>query len=161
MTDPKKIIIKSVLDLWNSRIKNADDLFATLSDEQLQKEVAPGKNRGIYLLGHVVAVHDKMLPLLGFEQQLYPQLSEPFLSKPDKTVAEIPSAQDLRLYWKNVNAKLAAHFSNLKTDEWFEKHTSVSAEDFIKEPHRNKLNVVMGRATHLAYHQGQVALLKK
>jgi len=161
MTNIKETMIKIVLDLWNSRIKSADDLFDSLSDEQLQSEIAPGKNRGQYLLGHVTAVHDRMLLLLGFEEPLYPQLADPFLSKPDRAVAEIPSVQDLRLYWKTVNAKLATHFSNLKTDEWFQKHTAVSAEDFVKEPHRNKLNAVMGRATHLSYHQGQVALLKK
>ena len=33
-------------------------------------------------------------------------------------------------------------------------------EDFIKEPHRNKLNVLLTRTTHLAYHAGQLALLK-
>ena len=157
----KQVIVKSVLDLWHSRIQAADNLFMALTDEQLQHEVAPGKNRGIYLLGHLIGVHDKMLSLLNFEEQLYPQLEGVFLSKPDKAVSEIPSASDLRLYWKNVNEKLATHFAHLKAEEWFEKHRSVSSEDFVKEPHRNRLNVVLGRTSHLAYHLGQLALLKK
>ena len=33
-------------------------------------------------------------------------------------------------------------------------------EDFIKEPHRNKLNIILTRTTHLSYHTGQLALLK-
>jgi hypothetical protein len=48
----------------------------------------------------------------------------------------------------------------LQADEWFQKHTAVSDEDFVKEPHRNRLTAVMGRSGHLAYHVGQLALLK-
>jgi hypothetical protein len=44
--------------------------------------------------------------------------------------------------------------------EWFLPHTVVSEEDFLKEPHRNKLNVLITRATHQAYHVGQMAYLK-
>jgi hypothetical protein len=47
----------------------------------------------------------------------------------------------------------------LKPEEWFGKHTAVSAEDFAKEPHRNKLNILLTRTTHLAYHTGQLQLL--
>jgi len=35
-----------------------------------------------------------------------------------------------------------------------------SAEDFAKEPHRNKLNIIISRTSHLQYHTGQIALLK-
>jgi len=161
MTNEKQTAVKVVVDMWNGRIKEANALIDGLSDEQLMHEVAPGRNRGIYLLGHLTAVHDRMLPLLGFEKQQYPQLDEPFLTKPDKAVAEIPAAQELRTYWKNVNSKLAEHFNKLSPDEWFQKHTAVSAEDFAKEPHRNRLNVVLGRTNHMSSHIGQLVFLKK
>lgn len=157
----KQISVKTVLDSWNARVKETNALLDNLTDEQLQKEIAPGKNRGTYLLGHLAAVNDKMLPLLDFEKQQYTHLDETFLSKPDKAVADMPSVHDLRTYWKNSTEKLAAHFNKLSADDWFQKHTSVSAEDFAKEPHRNKLNVVLGRTGHLAYHLGQMTLLKK
>jgi hypothetical protein len=73
----------------------------------------------------------------------------------------MPSANELRTYWKNTNEKLASHFAKVKTDDWFLKHNSVSAEDFEKEPHRNRLTIVLGRTGHLAYHVGQLTLLKK
>jgi len=155
-----EVAVKIVLDNWYSRIKATDEILNKLTDEQLMQEIAPGRNRGVYLLGHLTAVHDRMLPLLNFEEQQYPQLDEPFLTKPDKAVAEIPSAKELRGYWNNVNAKLAKHFASLKTDDWFLKHNSVSAEDFAKEPHRNRLNIVLGRTGHLASHQGQLVLIK-
>ncbi|MFM6924670.1 MAG: hypothetical protein ACKOU7_04155 [Ferruginibacter sp.] len=50
--------LKMVFDRWYALVKNFDDTLHTLTDEQLQQEIAPGKNRGIYLLGHMVAVHD-------------------------------------------------------------------------------------------------------
>ena len=141
-------------------IKNADATFNALTDEALQKEIAPGKNRGIYLLGHLIAVHDDMLVLLGLGDKLYPQLAEPFIKSPDKTVAEIPSAQTLRSYWAKQNEFLKQKFDSVKPAEWFEKHTAVTSEDFAKEPHRNKLNIILTRATHLAYHHGQLVLIK-
>lgn len=161
METHKHLIVKSVLDAWNSRIEAANKMFDSLSDEDLQKEVAPGRNRAIYLLGHLALVHDKMLPLLNFEPQHYAHLDDTFLTKPDKSVPEIPAAKEVRAIWKNVNSKLATHFNKLSPDEWFQKHSSVSAEDFAKEPHRNRLNVVLGRTNHLQYHMGQVALIKK
>lgn len=160
MANEKQLAVKMVLDGWNSRIKEADNVINSLTDEDLQKEVSPGRNRGIYILGHLVAVHDHMLPLLNFEKQVYPQLDEAFLTKPDKAASQIPSAQELRQYWKNINGKLATHYVKLQPEEWFEKHTSVSAEDFAKEPHRNRLNVVLGRTVHLASHIGQLVFLK-
>ena len=160
MENQKQLVVKAVLDAWNSRLEAADKLINGLSDEQLEQEIAPGKNRGVYLLGHITAVHDKMLPLLNFEAQVYPQLDEPFLHKADNAVASIPTTAELREYWKNINAKLATHFNQLSADDWFKKHTSVSDEDFVKEPHRNRINVVVGRTNHTQYHIGQIALLK-
>lgn len=49
-------------------------IFDNLSDEQLMHEVSPGRNRGIYLLGHLTAVHDLMLPLLRFGEAKYPRV---------------------------------------------------------------------------------------
>lgn len=161
MEAQKQLLIRSVLDAWNSRIDAADKLFNALTDEQLQQEIAPGRNRGVYLLGHLTAVHDKMLPLLDFESQVYPHLDEPFLNKADRTVPAIPATTELRENWRTINSKLAAHFNKLSADEWFTKHTAVSEEDFAREPHRNRINVVVGRTNHMQYHIGQVALLKK
>ena len=155
-----EIMIKMVFDRWNALIKNFDTVLDLITDEQLQKEVSPTKNRGIYLLGHLTAVHDDMLPLLNLGEKLYPSLSEPFIKSPDKAVSELPSAKELRASWSNVNKVLAEKFSTVKPDEWFQKHNSVSAEDFIKEPHRNRLNIIITRTTHLSYHLGQFILLK-
>ena len=155
-----QIMVKMVLDRWYSLIKTCDTVLASITDEQLQKEIAPNKNRGIYLLGHLIAVHDEMMSILGLGDKLYPELYEPFLTSPDRSVSEIPSAKELRTSWSKQNEFITQKFNSLQPGEWFLKHNSVSAEDFIKEPHRNRLNVLLTRTTHLSYHVGQLVLLK-
>ncbi|MBO9199337.1 MULTISPECIES: DinB family protein [Niastella] len=156
----KELFIKMVVDAWNASTNQVTKIFDDLTDDQLKAEAAPGRNTGVYLLGHLTAVTDRMLPLLGFGERSYPQLDKPFLATPDKSGLEIPSIQELKQYWKEVNAKLSAAIAATEPDEWFNKHTSVSAEDFAKEPNRNKLNVLMNRTNHQSTHYGQLIYLK-
>ena len=149
-----------VMDRWNASIENCNKLLNAVNDEQLQREVAPGKNRGIYLLGHLIAVHDRMLVLLNMGEKKYPELSKAFLEEADKVVTEIPSAKDLRSKWNEQKEEMKQKFERLTSDNWFERHTSVSEEDFAKEPHRSKLNILLTRTTHLQYHIGQLVYLK-
>ncbi|MES2556468.1 MAG: DinB family protein [Bacteroidota bacterium] len=158
--NPHQTMVKMTFDRWNALIKQADTLFSSLTDEQLQHEIAPGKNRGVYLLGHLIAVHDSMIPLLDLGDKHYPELFEPFIASPDKAVADLPSITELRTLWSKQMAFLAEKFDSVSTDEWFQKHTAVSAEEFMAEPHRNKLNIILTRASHLGYHMGQLVLLK-
>ncbi|MFN3754203.1 DinB family protein [Flavobacterium sp.] len=154
------ISVKMVLDRWNASALNANTLLDSLSDETLMKEIAPGKNRGIYLLGHLIAVHDDMLILLDMGEKLYPELNEPFIKYADKASTEIPTVSELRLYLTKQNEIMKQKFEAFTTDDWFKKHTAVSAEDFVNEPHRNKLNIIITRTSHLQYHLGQLRLLK-
>ena len=154
------IFIKMVLDRWNTSLNTCDKLLNELTDEQLQKEVAPGKNRGVYLLGHLIAVHDEMLRLLDMGEKRYPEWYLIFHDSPDRVVAEIPSVQEVKACWSNQCELIKQKFTSLPPEEWFEKHMAVSAEDFINEPHRNKLNIILTRTTHLNYHIGQLILLK-
>lgn len=59
-----------------------------------------------------------------------------------------------------LDSVLATHFQSCTADEWLTRHNAVSEENFSKEPHRNKLNVVLSRTNHLANHLGQMLLLK-
>lgn len=156
----KELFIKMALSAWERENNDLNKYLESLTDEQLSKEIAPGRNTGTYLLGHLVAVSDNMLPILGFGERLFPQLGNIFIVNPDKSELKKPSIDELKEYLKAVNAKLAKCIQSTSTDEWFEKHTSVSAEDFAKEPHRNKLNIIINRTNHLSYHLGQMALLK-
>lgn len=157
----KELFVKMAIDAWETQNSRVDKLLETLSDKQLQTETAKGKNSGVYLLGHLTAVNDGLLTILGLDKRLYPQLEEVFLKNPEKSGLEKPSVADLKQYWSEVNAKLKEHFAELTADDWFDKHVAISAEDFAKEPHRNKLNVLMSRTNHQSYHLGQLNFLTK
>src|SRR6202451_4870028 len=98
--------VTGAVNIWNANIERADKLFLGLTPEQLEKEIAPGKNRLIYLWGHLTAVHDRMLPLLGFGARLHAELDDIFLTKPDNAVPKIPSAEEIKKSWNEVNGKL-------------------------------------------------------
>ena len=53
------------LKTWRAQIEQADKLFGGLSSDEVLREIAPGRNRLLYLWGHLTASHDAMLPLLG------------------------------------------------------------------------------------------------
>lgn len=148
------------LQSWKQVIGRFDKVLAELSDEQLQKQVAPGKNRLFYLLGHLTAVHDRLLSLLDLGERLHPELDEAFITNPDRALADPVSAAELRKAWAEINTRLTAAFEKLTPAEWLVKHTAVSDEDFAKDPTRNRLAVVMSRTNHVSFHTGQVVLTK-
>ncbi len=84
------------------------------------KEIAPGKKRNCYLLGHLIAVHDDTLPVLNFGNKLYPELFEIFIKSPDKAVAHVPPATELRTAWKLLNEQMTGKMNSLSADDWFQ-----------------------------------------
>jgi hypothetical protein len=157
----EELYLAVALNGWKGNIDRADKMFSSLSDQELLKEIAPGKNRLIYLWGHLTAVHDAMLPLLGIGRRLHPEFDVAFISNPDKSQAEIPSVESVRKAWSEVNGRLFEGFASLSAADWLKKHGAVSEEDFLKEPLRNRLAVLLSRTNHLAYHLGQTALRPK
>lgn len=155
-----QLLVNMTLTSWAAQNKYLNNLLSTFSDEQFSREVAPGKNTGTYLVGHLIAVSDAMLPLLGFGNKHFPELENIFIKNPDKSGLEKPGIPELKEQLNAVNASLDKHFNSLNVEEWFEPHTAVSTDDFSKEPHRNKLNVVISRTNHMANHIGQLLLLK-
>jgi len=158
---PEQALVASALGAWKSNLERADRVFSALNEEQLQKEVAPGKNRLIYLWGHLTAVHDRLLPLLEIGPRLCPEFDGIFITSPDKTVAQLPTAAEIKSAWDEVNSKLLAGFTSFSPADWLQKHASVSAEDFAKDPSLNRFAVLLSRTNHLAFHLGQMALIPK
>ena len=60
-------LIDSALRNWRSNVDRAGKLFGNLPQEQLLHEVAPGKNRLIYLWGHLTAFNDASFRFLASE----------------------------------------------------------------------------------------------
>jgi DinB superfamily len=154
-------LIDSALRNWRSTVDRAGKLFGNLSQEQLLQEVAPGKNRLIYLWGHLTAFNDALIPLLGFGSRIRPELDQMFVSNPDRAVTNILSGGELKTIWQETNQILWTGFSKLSAADWLQKHGAVSEEDFLREPHRNRFTVLLNRTTHIAYHFGQAKLSER
>src|SRR5712672_2405607 len=95
-TSAENSLIDAALRGWKSNIERAGNLFGTLSPEQLEQQVAPGKNRLIYLWGYVTAVNDGLLPLLGIDERLHPELDTMFIAKPAKSVELTATAKSVK-----------------------------------------------------------------
>ena len=150
--------VKMSLHAWDSHVARANKLFDSLSDDQMLQEVAPGRNRGAYLLGHLTAINDSMFSIMGIGAGKYHHLDEAFVKKPDDKGSVMPPVKELRENWADLNASLNKAFGRMSPEEWFSRHTLMTDEDFQQEPHRNKLSVLINRTNHMAYHLGQVAL---
>lgn len=159
-TTQSDLLVKMALMAWEAQNNYLNKLISSLTDEQLANEIVPGRNTGVYLLGHLIAVSDSLLPLLDFGDRLFPEMEEVFLKNPDKSGLSVPSVVELKRRLEAVNAKLNSHFQTTDVNGWLSRHMSVSIEDFAKEPHRNKLNVLINRTSHMANHVGQMILLK-
>ena len=123
-----------VVDSWYSTVKRANALFDKLSDEEMMNEVAPNRNRGIYLIGHLAAVNDMLLPLLNLREQMYPELKSSFIRTPDNPEVQPFTVAQLRQYWAAVNSELQKHFNNLTDDEWL-KNTILSQLKILLKSH--------------------------
>lgn len=154
------IFVQTALKAWNQQLNRADKLFDNLSDEQLVQEVAPGKNRAVYLLGHLIAVNDNMVSLFGLGDRMYTHLDEAFIKNPDHSGIDSPDVGELRSDWKRLKEALTVYFEKMTPDEWLGKHTAMTDEDLLKDPARNKLSVLLSRTSHMAYHIGQLVFIK-
>lgn len=155
-----EVFLANAVAVWKSASERADKLFQSLNEEELLKEVAPGRNRLIYLLGHLTAMHDRMIVLLGIGERVEPDFDAIFLTAADKA-SELPKVERVKQAWTLVSQRLNDGISTLTYEEWLEPHTAVSADDFAKDVLRNKLSILLTRTNHLAYHLGQANLLNR
>src|ERR1700686_1738684 len=156
-----KLSVQGAINSWGLVFERANKIFASLTEDELLKEGAPGNNRLIYLWGHVTAIHDAMFPILGLGERLHPELDAIFVSSPDKAGAQLPPVGELRKYWDEVKEKLLSRFANLSAEEWLQRHYAMSEEDYAKDPTRNRLAVLLSRTNHTSYHLGQITLALK
>jgi hypothetical protein len=156
----EELLATAALKSWKQVLGQFDKGLATFSDPDFQKRVAPGRNRLYYLLGHLTAVHDRLLPMLGVSDRLHPELDAAFITNSDGALGDPVSATDLRKAWTEINTRLTSAFDRFSPQDWLHKHTAVSDEDFAADPTRNRLAVVLSRTNHLSFHTGQIALAK-
>jgi hypothetical protein len=149
------------LKVWKAQIERADKLFGGFSTEEVLREIAPGRNRLLYLWGHLTAIHDAMLPLLGLGDRFHPELDVAFVSNPDKSRAGIPSHEQVRRGWNVINGELWKGFEKMSWSDWVQRHSAASEEDFAKDAPRIRFSILLSRTNHLSYHLGQAVLRLK
>jgi len=154
-----ELFIKIAVSNWELQNSRLNGLLDKLSDEKLSAATAPGRNSGVYLLGHLTAVSDGMFTYLELGERLYPELDNIFVKNPETANLEKLSITELKNAWNNVNTTLKERMDKLAPADWFTKHSAISVDDFGKEPHRNKLNILINRTIHQGYHLGQLVYL--
>ena len=157
----QQLSVKVAIGSWRQVVERADKIFSNLTEDQLLKQIAPGKNRLIYVWGHLTAIHDAMFSILGLGPRLHPELDAIFVSNADKTASQLPSGGELKKAWDEVNGALLSQFAALSADEWLLPHRAMSEEDYARDPTRNRLAVLLSRTNHTSYHLGQVILAPK
>jgi len=154
------LAIGAIRHNWHQQTKAVGDYFAKFDASQYQTTVAPGRNKAIHLLGHLIASNDDLLPLLGFGERLFPEMDAFFVPDTDWDHPGFPSLPALQNKWAQLIETLDNHIDALEADRWMEKHTRVSETDFAIDSTRNKLNVLIGRILHMRYHLGQLNLIR-
>ena len=144
-------------ETYNNRMQKVLD---TISNENYTRPVLPGANSPSWILGHLVDTDDKLLELFGISKRLFPELEKIYHHERGANQAGHLTKDELITKWKAILAELNRAFKSMSESEWHGRHTAVSEEDFKKEPHRNKLNVMLSRVSHKASHLGQVAMQK-
>lgn len=152
------LILPRFLQQYEMLIGWINGSLNALSDDELRQEILPGKNHGIWLLGHLIASDDDFSVYLGKGELIYPEYQDMFaqgskLLPPQK----YPDTYILRNHWKEVCIKNIMIYQGLKDSELDEKHEMV--KDFERDFFKTKMRVIIYWQLHQAYHAGQLGIL--
>lgn len=143
---------------WTVNNGRMQKVLESIDDEHFNKPILPGGNSPSWILGHLVDTDDALLELFAIGARKHPELKKIYNHERGGNQQGHLSKNELMTKWKNILAELDKAFQSWNEKEWLSRHQAVSEEDFKKEPHRNKLNVMLSRVTHKASHLGQIAL---
>jgi uncharacterized damage-inducible protein DinB len=146
---------------WDAYNRLMLKTLENISEEAFHKPIVAGGNSPSWLLGHLADTDDALLELFGIKNRLYPNLAKIYHHERDTNQTGHLSKEELTTQWQAIIAELDRAIKAYSESDWLARHMVVSEEDFKKEPHRNKLNVMLSRVTHKASHLGQIALQVK
>jgi uncharacterized damage-inducible protein DinB len=145
---------------WDSYNRRMLKMLDTVEEKNFNTPIVPGGNSPSWLFGHLADTDDALLPLLGISERIYPELAKIYHHERGSNQSGHLAKQALVEKWNAIVNTLSQHFKSMSESDWLQRHTAVSNEDFMKEPQRNKLNVLLSRVTHKASHLGQIGLQK-
>ena len=154
----EELFAATAINTWNTLASRLEKTLSTISDEELQLEVAPGRNRVYYLLGHLTAFHDRLFHQLGLGERLYPALEDSFVTKPDRSSKDSFDGAVLRRMFAEITAEVASGLHAMPPAQLLQKAESVSEQDFAAQPLRNRLAALINSTAHMMLHLGQIRL---
>ena len=77
---PDEVLTPAAISSWEQVVSRVGTLCLSCTEEHLLVEVAPGKNRIIYLWGHLTAIHDAIFSVLRLGERLHPELDAVFIA---------------------------------------------------------------------------------
>jgi hypothetical protein len=140
------------LKTWKATVGRFDDIVAASSDEELDRVEMPGTSRLSYLIGHLTALHDRLLPLLGLGDRQHAELDAEFSDERDAHRAIVVPASRLRAAWNDVNAALLAGMEGLTPEEWLERPSPLTDT--------NRLGVLLNWTNHVSLHSDRIRLTR-
>ena len=146
---------------WNIYNKRIQKTIDSISNSDFNKPIVEGGNSPSWILGHLADDDDSLLELLGIATRKFPELKTIYHHERGANQQGHLTKAELSAKWKAISDELDKAFQSWTEKDWLSRHTKVSEEDFKKEPHRNRLNVMLSRVSHKASHMGQIALLPK
>lgn len=138
-----------IYQAWLLQNRKISDLIHKLNEEDLKKDVALGRNSGLYLLGHLIASNDLLMPLFGFGEKMYPEYEKIFLCCPDKSSQNFPTVKEVKSHWFSLNENLVLKFASINEKQWI-------MED---EKSHHQLKTMLTIVNHQCYHLGQLNFL--
>jgi hypothetical protein len=145
---------------WKMLVKDWINLtIARIPEEAFNLEVSPGKNNGVYILGHLVVSDDDFSVYMGKGDFLFPEYRNLFANgtkclPPEK----YPPVKEILEKWKAVCDKNEKIYQELKDSEFDEFHAL--CEDPEKDWFKTKERVIQAWQLHQAYHAGQLGILE-
>jgi hypothetical protein len=130
-----------------------------VSDEEFKIEVVPGRNTGVWILGHLIVSDDDLSLYITKEPILFPELQTTFKQGSSKQDPETyPSVSELRQKWKSVCAKNDKLFNELN-DEILDQYHEMIQGDPEADYFKTKERVLVNWTFHQIHMAGELALL--
>jgi uncharacterized damage-inducible protein DinB len=149
----------ALYDQWKTAIGWITRNLESLTDEELQKDIIPGRSNGHWLLGHLILVEDQFSVALGREARLFSELGQFFgIGTKPQSSEKFPAPAALRKRWQEVVAKSDRALQSIQDSEWGDDH-GLGKNTPIGKMFQTKGDCLSTFVLHQQYHNGQLGLL--
>jgi len=151
-------IVKRFAEQYNNLADWINIYVNRLSDDEYKYELSPGKNHGVWILGHLITSDDDFSLFMGKGEMLYPEYTAIFGEGSKlQPVENYPDVPLLKEQWNNVIKKNRKVYTQIADAELDEPHCMV--KDYEKDFFKTKINIITHWQLHEMFHAGQLSVL--